>query len=45
VALGGLEDRGEPGSSDGADAVDLNGDDHDICALVDLVILQPLARG
>ena len=45
VALGGLEDRGEPGSSDGAGEVDLAGDDHDVCALVDLVILQPLARG
>ena len=45
VALGGLEDRGEPGSPDGAGEVDLTGDDHDVCALVDLVILQPLARG
>ena len=44
VALSGLEHRGKPRPSDRAGDVDLTGDDHDVCALVDLVILEPLAR-
>ena len=44
VALGGLEHRGEARPSGRAGEVDLTGDHHDVGALVDLVILQPLAR-
>ena len=45
VALSGLEHRGKPRPSDRAGDVDLTGDDHDVSALVDLVVLQPLSRG
>jgi hypothetical protein len=35
VALSGLVHRGKPRPSDRAGHVDLTGDDHDVCALVD----------
>jgi len=43
VALSGLEHCGKPRASNRSGDVDFTGDDHNVRALVDLVILKPLA--